>query len=109
MYQAGELDQIINISRWLYTDDGQGGQEKQLSVICYDLYAKQRPMTGNESDRYDKLNAVGMSVFVIRYDDDIKENDLIEWNGKKFNIRYLKDYGSRSLYLEIFAEFGWPN
>jgi len=109
MYQSGELDQIINISRWLYTSDNQGGQEKQLSVICEDLHAKQRPMTGNESDRYDKLNAVGASVFVIRYGEDVKENDLIEWNGKKFNVRYLKDYGGRATYLEIFAEFGWPN
>ncbi len=109
MYQAGELDQEINIYRWVYASDGQGGKEKQLSTIEECESAKQRPMTGNESDRYDKLNAQGTTVFVIRNRDDLNEADLIEWEGEKYNIRYIKNKGLRNSFLEIFCEFGWPN
>lgn len=109
MYQAGELDQEINLYRWVYADDGQGGKEKQLSIIDECEPAKQRPLSGAEADRYDKLNAQGVTVFIIRNRDDLKESDLIEWCDKKFNIRYIKDRGLRNSFLEIHCEYGWPN
>ena len=109
MYSPGELDQYINITRIEYSSDGQGGQNKNIVSMGYDVHAKSRPMSGGEVDRYDKMNAIKMNVFVIRYRDDLKESDLIEWNNKEYNIRYLKDKGNRSLYLEIFAEAGEPN
>ena len=108
MYQPGELDQTINLYRWVYSDDCQGGRDKIQEALFLGLPAKQRPMTGNESDKYDKLNANGTDVFVIRYTNELNESDLIEWNGEKFNIRYLKNHGNHSMYLEIFAEYGWP-
>ena len=109
MYQSGELDQEIDLFKWSYTDDGQGGKNKKLSVIELGVYAKQRSMTGKEAERYDKLNAHGTDVFVIRYRDDLNESDLIEWYGVKYNIRYIKKMGGRHSFLEIFAEYGWPN
>tara|TARA_R110002020_G_scaffold475207_1_gene709082 strand:+ start:6062 stop:6394 length:333 start_codon:yes stop_codon:yes gene_type:complete len=107
-YSPGELDQYISIERLEYSSDGQGGQNSEVVSMGYDINCKSRPMTGNESERYDKMNPTKINVFVIRYRDDLKETDTILWYGTKYNIRYIKDFGERSLYLEIFAEAGEP-
>jgi SPP1 family predicted phage head-tail adaptor len=104
--RPGELDQRISILRETLSDDGFGGQNVALAVLSKTTWAHVRPMSGRESERFDKLNAEMTNLFVIRYRSDVQENDRIEWLSEQYNIRAVMKSGPRKLYLEIYAERG---
>lgn len=105
-FKSGELDQVILIQREVLASDGMGGQTVSLTNVAVDLPAKARALTGKEFARYDQLNASAMTVFVIRYRDDLREDDRITWNGEAYNIRYIPPISARELYRTIEAEKG---
>lgn len=105
-FRPGELDQLITIEREQLTDDGTGGQDLEWVTVVTDLWAKVRPLSGNEQERYDQVNAMAMATFVIRYRDDLLPTDRIVWNGEPYNIRYIPPVSGREMYLAINAERG---
>lgn len=105
-YRAGELDQRVEIRREVRDDDGMGGSVLSWETIAT-VWALVRPMTGREREHSDKMNATANYLIVIRYRDDITEEDVIVWRGRQFNIRFLKDR-ARSRFLELEAERGVP-
>jgi len=105
-YRSGELDQLIDIKRKTRSDDGFGGDSSHPVVVIDDLYAHVRPINGREAKQYDKLNAQFTNLFVIRWRDDIYEDDTIVWESVEYNIKSIPGAGSRKLYLEIYAERG---
>ena len=105
-YRPGELDQRIDIKRMVLTDDGMGGQDERLENIATCISAHSRNLSGKESERYDKLNATSLNMFVVRYRNDLREDDRITWGGEEWNIRHIPSNGSRKLYTEILAERG---
>lgn len=106
MFRVGELDQKIDFWRECLEDDGMGGQKKSEFLIYSGRWAKVRSMSGGESERFDKLNAVGTCFFVTRRVDDIRENDFIKWRGVDYNIRMIPPQSMNSLYSEFYAERG---
>ena len=105
-YRPGELDQRINIKREILVDDVMGGQEVTLTNIATCISAHSRNLSGKESERYDRLNATSLNMFVVRYRDDLREDDRIEWGSVEYNIRHIPNNGSRKNYTEIIAERG---
>jgi SPP1 family predicted phage head-tail adaptor len=103
-YKAGELDQRVKFLRETKVDDGMGGNTITWSEFA-EVWAKIRPMSGTEREHSDRLNAQASYLIVIRYRDDITENDVAEWKGQRFNIRFSKDE-PRSTFLAIEAERG---
>jgi SPP1 family predicted phage head-tail adaptor len=69
------------------------------------VWAKVRPMSGTEREHSDRLNAQANYLIVIRYRSDITEQDVAEWKGVRFNIRFSKDE-PRSTFLALEAERG---
>jgi len=106
LYRARELDQRVKFLREVKTPDGMGGAEASWQEIA-EVWAKVRPMSGRQREHADRLNAESNYVFVIRYRSDITENDVAEWKGTRFNLRFAKDR-PRSRFLEIEAEKGVP-
>ena len=106
MYRAGELDQKITFKRESRVPDGQGGFETTLADLAVNIWSKVRPISGKETERFDKLNATETTLFVTRKRTDIKENDTIEWSGVKYNIRHIARETNRKLYTEFYAERG---
>ena len=105
-YRSGELDQLIDIKRITRVDDGYGGDSSVPMNIAADVWCHVRPMSGIEAKKFDKLNAQFTNLFVIRWRDDLKENDTIVWDGDDYNIRSIPKAGSRHSFMEIFAERG---
>ena len=105
-YRPGELDQRIDIKREILVDDGVGGQDIRLENIATCISAHSRNLSGKEVERYDKLNATSLNIFVIRYRSDLREDDQITWGGDIYNIRHIPNNGARKLYTEILAERG---
>lgn len=103
-FKAGELDQRVTFLRETKVADGMGGSTVSWVEIA-EVWAKVRPMSGTEREHSDRLNAQASYLIVIRYRDDITENDIAEWKGQRFNIRFSKDE-ARSTFLPIEAERG---
>lgn len=105
-YDAGELDQKIQILRLIKVEDGYGGFETEESVFIPSLWAKIKPNSGGETYAYEQVTEVETVTFVIRYREDILQTDIIVWRGVKFNIRNIPSINFRSTWLEITAEKG---
>ena len=103
MYRPGELDQRIEVFRLIVSDDGYGGETQTPSSLGV-FWAKVKPMGGNEKKSQERVHDTANYRFILRYTDQIKEDDYIAWNGSEFNVRMIRDDGSRNLYLEIDAE-----
>lgn len=106
MFRVGELDEKITFNTEVKVSDGMGGSELSLLAIAESVWCKVRPLSGKESERFDKLNADELTLFVTRYRTDIEENDRISWNGEEYNIRHIPRASRRSMYSEFFAERG---
>jgi len=105
MYHPGEMNERIQIIRETRTSDGAGGQTLSLTTLA-SVWAHVRPRSGREMERFDRVNASAMYLFVIRYRTDVEESDRILWKGEYYNIRYIAQGTGRALYLEIDAERG---
>lgn len=106
MYRPGELDQKIDFSRIILESDGIGGQTEKVCVIKRGVAAHVRPLSGKEVERFDKLNAEELTLFVVRYRRDIREDDFITYDGEDYNIRRIPKRNKRSMYQEFYAERG---
>jgi SPP1 family predicted phage head-tail adaptor len=105
MYHPGEMNERVQIIRETRTSDGAGGQTLSLTTLA-SVWAHVRPRSGREMERFDRVNASAMYLFVIRYRTDVEESDRIMWKGEFYNIRYIAQGTGRALYLEIDAERG---
>jgi SPP1 family predicted phage head-tail adaptor len=105
MYHPGEMNERVQIIRETRTSDGAGGQTLSLTTLA-SVWAHVRPRSGREMERFDRVNASAMYLFVIRYRTDVEESDRILWKGEFYNIRYIAQGTGRALYLEIDAERG---
>ena len=105
MYHPGEMNERVQIIRETRTSDGAGGQTLSLTTLA-SVWAHVRPRSGREMERFDRVNASAMYLFVIRYRTDVEESDRILWKGEFYNIRYIAQGTGRALYFEIDAERG---
>lgn len=106
MWRPGELDQRIDIKRMVKVPDSMGGNDFTLTDVVANLWCKVRPMSGKEVERFQKLNPEFTNLFVVRYRNDLLEDDRVLWNGKEYNIRAISEPSTRSMYLEFYAERG---
>lgn len=104
-YGAGELTERVTFKREVSVSDGVSGYDQEYQTICT-AYALVRPMSGREREQANMIHSSGNYLIVIRYRDDIFANCIAEWRGRTLNIRFVKDRGPRSLYLEMEAEMG---
>ena len=105
--QIGNMDQRIKIKRKVLTDDGFGGRtETQTEVLS--AWADVDANSGRESQRFERLHAEATYLFTIRKrkDVEVRDADIIEWQGVDYNIRFRADLGTRQMYLQMTAERG---
>lgn len=104
-YQVGELYHRVTFKREVSVDDGMGGSTTAWQDIA-EVWAHVRPLTGRERQIAGEIAAVANYLIVIRYRDDLRENDKATWRGIDLNIRFIRDRGPRAAYLEIEADKG---
>ncbi len=105
VYNPGEMDQRVSVLREARTDDGMGGASVELTTL-FEAWAHVRPRSGTEQFIADRVSAEATYLFVIRYRDTVRDDDIIQWQGVNYNIRMIQTRGPRKLYLEIEAERG---
>jgi SPP1 family predicted phage head-tail adaptor len=104
-YTAGELRERVTIRRTTETPNEYGTLVPADTDIAT-VWALVRPMSGGERDASRQVEASADYLIVMRYRADVRATDTLIWRGYAFNIRFIKDRGPRSLYLEIEAERG---
>lgn len=106
-YHVGELDKLITIKRPTTAADGAGGQTRSgYTNVAADIWAQVHPKSGTETQEHERQRAPAIYVFVIHWRNDILDTDVIEYESRNYQIRYIPDRGSRELYLPIEAERG---
>ena len=104
-YRAGELDQRVKVMRLVRTPDGYGGYDNSFAENN-EYWCHVRPLSGRETVEADRLQGEATYLFVFRNGLDVRDADMLEWEGEQFNIRVRKQPKKRNLYIEIEAERG---
>lgn len=101
----GTLDQRITIQQETSTADAYGGATTAWTTLA-EVWANARPLSGRERFDLSVVEAPAMYRFTIRRRGDVTDTMRVSWNDQVFNIRFIADPGSRSLYMTFDAERG---
>lgn len=102
---AGKLRSTINVQREQSVSDGAGGSTITWSTIATPR-AYIKPMSGGERMQAMRLEANVTHRIFIRYRDDLKTSDRIEYKGRLMQIRALINLEERNRWIEIYADEG---
>src|SRR5688572_28552997 len=101
----GKLKYRIALRRHTLTGDGMGGATESTSTYAT-VWASAEPMSGREREQAMREEATSNYLFTIRHRDDVVEGDIIRWQSRDYNVRFVRDAGPRPQYLVIEAEKG---
>lgn len=103
--RAGTLNRRIVFKRATSTVDsaGYGGPTRTWSTFMWDPWAKVNPLSGRESNVADMVIEALDTEFTIRYTSSVRPDDVIEYNGKTYNIISIIDVGDARRELRILA------
>lgn len=101
----GMLNRRISIERKTLTADALGGFTESWQSLSQP-WAHIKPMSGRELIHADKIDAVAVSRFIIRYNRNLREDDRVLYRGVYYNIRSLVNIDEQDEYTEITAERG---
>lgn len=106
--RPGKLDQRITFKQESRNPDGAGGFTREWVDIAVTptMWAAVRAKTGNEKYGADRVDAEAGYIFTIRNRGDLDERNAINWNGRRFNIRFVHELSNRPMYMEIEADQG---
>lgn len=106
--KPGKLDQRITFQEESRNDDGGGGAVRAWVNVASNptVWAHVRAKTGRERVDADRVDADAGYVFTVRNRSDITEKNIILWNSRKLNIRFIRNLAHKPLYLEIEADQG---
>jgi len=106
VYRTGELDTKIDVFKEVKTSDGIGGETISSAVVRRDIWAKYRPLSGKEMERFDKLVNEELAVFVMRRREDISDEHYIQYQGLNYNIVRVPPTNKREMYMNVYVETG---
>lgn len=99
----GTLDQRVIIQEETLTTDAYGGATSAWSTLAT-VWAAVKPLSGRERSDVAAVEAPALYRFTIRRRSDVLDTMRLSWNGQTWNIRFIADPGSRSLYMTLDAE-----
>ena len=99
--QAGKLDRRITIQSRTLAKDGAGQPVETWATLCT-VWAHFESLRGKEPFEGQQFNAQRVSVFMIRWRDDVDETMQIIFDGDTYNIQSIAEKGRREG-LEITA------
>ncbi len=101
----GQLDQRVRLVSKAETPDGIGGVSTSESIYAT-VWAAVRPLRGREAKEGDRVDAAGDFLIVIRNRSDVNEGHIVRWSGRDLNIRFVRNRGTREIYLELECAVG---
>lgn len=104
---VNRLDKRISLVKEWQVDDGNNGVEVTRREYAQS-WAHVFTGTGTENFKFGRVFAEGSFVFVIRNrsDVEISEKDIVEYDGKHYNIRHVARVSGREMYITLETELG---
>jgi SPP1 family predicted phage head-tail adaptor len=99
------LDKLVTFYRKQQTRQASGELLTTKKKIGR-AFARVMPVRGSERNASDQTEATANYIFWVAYRTDLIEDDVIEWQGVEYNIRFIEDSGQGSIYLALTAERG---
>lgn len=99
------LDQPVAIKRKVQVRQADMSLQTALSLVA-NVFARVRALSGGERQAADQVEARAMYEFTLLARTDIEDDDVLEWRGQQFNIRFIGDPGQGAIYMTIDAEMG---
>ncbi len=106
---SGMLRHKVTLERETLTTDSIGGDSSSWSTLAADVFTMIKPVSGNERFQAMRLETNLTHTIFMRYRSDLTTKDRIDFNGRKFQIRFIKNVEERNKWLEIKAEEGPVN
>lgn len=102
------MDQRITLQRPVATSDGGGGETTAWTDYTANpaVWASVMAKSGTEGMVEGRATATFVVLFTVYNRSDVNPRDRIIWRGVAYNIRGIRDQGSRNLRLVIEAERG---
>lgn len=97
-FDPGKMDRRVELKRITTQRTASGSQSQALSTVAT-LWAEVKYGTGDETYEADKLTAVGLVHFTIRYR-EVLTTDQIEYNGQLHDVVHIEELGRRQ-YLKL--------
>lgn len=104
--RTGQLDQQVTLYRGSKVSDGMGGATQTLVAYASGIWAKIEPISGDERTEAQRTEARRKYRVTIRYRAGVREADVVEWAGRRLNIRFIETWGGRELYTRLDCEMG---
>lgn len=101
--RIGDLRQRLTIERAVRIGDGGGGAAETWNALA-DVWARVRPIGGDERSEADALAGRVTHEVVMRYRDDLGPRDRLRSGARVFDIRAVFDLDERRRFLRCFAE-----
>lgn len=99
---AGRLRHPIIIERKVRVADGAGGESVTWSVIN-NLKASIDPVSGSERFHSQRIQASITHRVLFRWFDGFRSSDRINFNGRFFNVVFIRNLEERNRYFEVSA------
>ncbi len=105
---SGYLDKRVTVTNVQKVFDGRGGWTNK-EVAVGEFWAAIFPLNVFERTQYQTLDLEITTKAVLRYNPNLKENMMINFRGKKYQIRGIINPGYQDEYMEfVVQEAGAP-
>ena len=100
--KAGKLDRVVRLEHSTQSRDAARAAVPTWTQYA-EVWAQVTQVRGAEVVKNGILTAEQAATFLIRFRDDVRPSDRIVYNGKPWNVRYVREFGRREG-LELTAE-----
>lgn len=105
--QPGKLDQLVTLKHKTLAPDGKGGSVSTFVAYASNVPAHFETLKGSERTAgSQRVEAMGLYLITMRNRSDMVHSDVIVWNGRTLNIRFIRDLGTRAMFIAVEAEMG---
>jgi SPP1 family predicted phage head-tail adaptor len=106
-YNAGMLNEVVDIQRATRTSDGAGGFTTVWGTLAGSpTRASVKALSGAERFASERVEATSKWRVVVRYFDGLLESDLIAIRGLAYNIRFINNMDLADRWLVIDLDGG---
>ena len=101
----GEMTERVAIRQRTRVADGGGGYTTTWATVAT-VWAKVRPMRGDNRFAAAQLEARRDYEVTMRYRAGLSDEAVLVWRGQTLGVRFIADFGPRAGYLRIECEAG---
>jgi SPP1 family predicted phage head-tail adaptor len=102
-FRIGDMRQRIAIERPERSSDGGGGADEIWQLVA-EVWARLRPLSGDERNEADALAGRVSHEVVLRYRDDLGPEQRFRFAARLFDIRAVLDIDERRRFLRCLVE-----